>query len=156
MDAVVVVVAVDEDEPEVEPVFEASVVDAVVVSVAVVVDAAVVVVTAGAVVALDEEPVDVVVEPHAASASAAADRINRKKVDGHTARPSRKANGRPRSTPYNPPSDPWWKKERSVPMPASTGTSRCRRCSKMRNDGTLRNCRLCSSTGTYSSSSTTR
>src|SRR6185369_12769093 len=39
--------------------------------------------------------------------TAAADRMNRKNVEGHTARPSRKANGRPRSTPYNPPNDPW-------------------------------------------------
>ena len=38
--------------------------------------------------------------------TAAAERIKRKNVEGHTARPSRNANGRPRSTPYKPPSEP--------------------------------------------------
>ena len=49
--------------------------------------------------------------------TAAAERMNRKNVDGQIAKPSRKANGRPRSTPYSPPSEPWWKKERNVPTP---------------------------------------
>ena len=37
---------------------------------------------------------------------AIADKMKRKKVEGQMKTPSRNAKGRPRNTPYNPPSDP--------------------------------------------------
>src|ERR1039458_555952 len=76
-----------------------------------------------------------------AGPAAAAERMNRKNVEGQMANPFRHAKPPPRSTPYNRPSDPWGKNDRNVPTPASTGISLCNSNSKIKNDGIWRSLR---------------
>ena len=86
--------------------------------------------------------------------STTADRINRKNVHGQMKNPSRKAYGRPKSTPYIPPREPWWNVDKNAPMPANKGIATCRLWARWWSRRFLFNCFCSRIRGTYSMMST--